>query len=154
MKNPLKGRPLTSCPFSAGAHTLGVGHCQSFQNRLKATASDPTLGLLFGAQLRATCLADEEAISSTDLQAFFPNDLTNTLFDSMYFQGTVNGRGLFTIDAELPLDSRTADIEQTFAIDQQAFFDSLTSAYVKMTSANVLTGDQGQIRTNCHFVNS
>jgi peroxidase len=76
------------------------------------------------------------------------------VFDNQYFKDTNNGRGLFTIDAELPLDSRTALIEQTFANDEQAFFDAMISAYVKMTSSRVLTGDQGQIRQNCRMVNS
>jgi len=67
---------------------------------------------------------------------------------------TNDGRGLFTIGAERPLESRTALIEQTFANDEQAFFDSMVSAYVKMTSSRVLTGDQGQIRHNCRMVNS
>ncbi|CAM6054804.1 unnamed protein product [Sphagnum tenellum] len=67
---------------------------------------------------------------------------------------TNDGRGLFTIDAERPLDSRTALIEQTFANDEQAFFDFIVCAYVKMASSRVLTGDQGQIRHNCRTVNS
>jgi hypothetical protein len=67
---------------------------------------------------------------------------------------TNNGRGLFTIDAERPLDYRTALIEQMFANDEQAFFDSMVSACVQMTSSRVLTEDQGQIGQNCRTVNS
>jgi peroxidase len=65
-----------------------------------------------------------------------------------------NGRGLFTIHTERPLDSRIVLIEQTFVNVEQVFFDSMVSAYVKMTSSRVLTGDQGQIRHNCRMVNS
>ncbi|CAM6008249.1 unnamed protein product [Sphagnum balticum] len=142
------GMTLSESVAILGAHTLGVGHCKSFANRLQA-GSDPPLGPIFGAQLRTTCIGD----GITNL-AFVPNDLTNVVFDSQYFKDTNNGRGLFTIDAELPLDSRTALIEQTFANDEQAFFDAMISAYVKMTSSRVLTGDQGQIRQNCRMVNS
>jgi peroxidase len=67
---------------------------------------------------------------------------------------TNDGRGLFTIGAERTLESRTALIGQTFANDEQAFFDSMVSAYVKMTSSRVFTGDQGQIRHSCRMVNS
>jgi peroxidase len=131
----------------AGGHTLGVGHCRSFKSRLQE--SDPSPGLVFGAELEAACAATE----LTDL-VFLPNDLTNFVFDNQYYADARNGRGLFTIDAELPLDSRTADILQTFANDQQAFFDTFTTAFVKMTSKGVLTGNEGQIRQNCHFVNT
>jgi peroxidase len=85
--------------------------------------------------LEAACAATE----LTDLVAL-PNDLTNFLFDNQYSIDARNGRGLFTIDAELALDSRTADIQQTFANDQQAFFDTFTNAFVKMTGRGVLTG--------------
>ncbi len=101
------------------------------------------------AELEAACAATE----LTDLVAL-PNDLTNFVFDNQYYIDARNGRGLFTIDAELALDSRTADIQQTFANDQQAFFDTFTTAFVKMTSRGVLTGNEGQIRQNCHFVNT
>jgi peroxidase len=99
--------------------------------------------------LEAACAATE----LTDLVAL-SNDLTNFVFDNQYYMDARNGRGLFNIDAELALDSRTADIQQTFANDQQAFFDTFTTAFVKTTSRGVLTGNEGQIRQNCHFVNT
>ncbi len=58
------------------------------------------------AELEAECAATE----LTDLVAL-PDDLTNFVFDNQYYIDARNGRGLFTIDAELVLDSRTADIQ-------------------------------------------
>ncbi|CAM6077588.1 unnamed protein product [Sphagnum tenellum] len=139
------GMSLPESVAIIGGHTLGVGHCRSFESRLQE--SEPSPGLVFGAELEAACAATE----LTDLVAL-PNDLTNFVFDNQYYIDARNGRGLFTIDAELALDSRTADIQQTFANDQQAFFDTFTTAFVKMTSRGVLTGNEGQIRQNCHFV--
>ncbi|CAK9231243.1 unnamed protein product [Sphagnum troendelagicum] len=126
---------------------LGVGHCRSFESWLQE--SDPSPRLVFGADLEAACAA----IELTDLVAF-PNDLTNFVFDNQYYIDARNGRGVFIIDAELPLDSRTTDIQQTFANGQQAFFDTFTTAFVKMTSRGVLIGNEGQMRQNCHFVNT
>ncbi|CAM6025985.1 unnamed protein product [Sphagnum balticum] len=103
-----------------GGHTLGVGHCRSFESRPQE--SDPSPGLVFGAELEAACAATE----LTDLLAL-PNDLTNFVFDNQYYIDARNGHGLFTIDAELALNSTTADIQQTFANDQQAFFDTFVT---------------------------
>ncbi|KAE8796036.1 Peroxidase 12 [Hordeum vulgare] len=41
-----------------------------------------------------------------------------------------------------------------FAVDQAAFFDQFVKSMVKMGHINVLTGNQGQIRTDCSVPNA
>lgn len=57
------------------------------------------------------------------------------------------------IDAALPLDSRTRPFVVKFATDPNSFFRAFSSAFVKLSSSNVLTGNQGVIRTSCNRFN-
>ncbi|KAJ7519605.1 hypothetical protein O6H91_20G045700 [Diphasiastrum complanatum] len=145
-------QPLILIPYRlyAGAHTLGVGHCVSIINRLYPTR-DNTLGFGFGGQLRLTCPTPYPAFINNN--TFMQNDLTNVFFDNQYFRDLMVGRGLFSIDSEVANDPTTSQIVSAFAQNQNLFFSNFASAFVKLTASNVLTGDQGEVRRNCAFVN-
>ncbi|KAH7372560.1 hypothetical protein KP509_17G009900 [Ceratopteris richardii] len=130
-----------------GSHTVGVAHCTNFANRLYPQL-DPNLGLVFGASLRARC----PRLAPVNLVATL--DTTFLRFDNSYFRNVLNNRGLLTADLNLALDPRTRPIVETFANDQDAFFQAFSSAFVKLTSYRVHTGNQGEVRLNCHFTNS
>lgn len=82
--------------------------------------------------------------------SFVSNDLTPLLFDNDYFLNTMRGRGVLNIDAALPLDSRTRPFVLKFATDHNAFYSAFSSAFLKLSSSNVLTGNQGVIRRSCN----
>ena len=123
-----------------GAHSIGVSHCKSIQNRLQG--QDPSLGFAYNAQLQATC-----AVNVFNL-AVISNDITNFRFDNQYYQDVQNGRGLLTIDSLIGQDPRTAPVVAMFAANQNAFYAAFESAYLKMTS-RALTGNQGVVRATC-----
>lgn len=64
-----------------------------------------------------------------------------------------DGRGLFSVDAELATDPRTSNYVAMFAQNQGFFFEIFTSAFMKLTQHKVLTGNNGEVRRNCHYVN-
>ncbi|KAJ7148571.1 hypothetical protein O6H91_07G068400 [Diphasiastrum complanatum] len=130
-----------------GAHTLGVGHCINFANRLQP--QDPSLSPPLAAALNLICRLPAPATNLT----FAANDLTNLIFDNQYFRDLQGGRGLLTIDSELMKDPRTQGFVNRFAADQNFFFQKFSEAFVKLTRSNVLTGTQGEIRNNCKAVN-
>ncbi|KAL2612371.1 hypothetical protein R1flu_024063 [Riccia fluitans] len=136
-----------SVAIVGGGHTLGVGHCASFANRLYPQV-DPALNPLMAGTLRLLC----PPIFSNNI-AFSNNDLTNVLFDNQYFRDLQSGRGLLTIDDEISRDPRTAGIVAAFATNQGYFFQKFESAFWKLTQHQVLTGGAGEIRQNCRFVN-
>lgn len=130
-----------------GAHTIGVGHCVSLVQRLQ----DPRLSsTVFGAQLRTTCPGSGPPFNNGTV---IGNDFTQAVFDNQYYQNLMLGRGLFTVDAELASDARTAPIVRQFAVNRGLFFQRFSSAFVKMTSVGVLSGTEGQIRSDCRAVN-
>ncbi|KAJ7524976.1 hypothetical protein O6H91_17G030600 [Diphasiastrum complanatum] len=145
-----KGMTVEESVAILGAHTIGVGHCVNIVDRLYPT-TDPRLGALFSAQLRLQCPTGSPQTLNNN--TVINNDLTNVIFDNQYFRDVMNGRGLFTIDAELGQDSRTSAAVAQFAQNQQLFFSTFISAFNKLAATNVLTSNNGQIRRNCHVVN-
>jgi peroxidase len=84
-----------------------------------------------------------------------PVDETSLAFDSAYYRDVVAGRGLLTIDAELGADPATAPIVHSFAANPADFFNTFSSAFVKLSSFRTLTSNSnsGEVRFNCHSIN-
>lgn len=131
-----------------GAHTLGVAHCVSIVERLYPTV-DPNLAFLFGRWLRFRCPSPTPTQNITAIQ----NDPTSFFFDNQYFSRILRGTGLLTVDSELSLDMRTGPYAYEYSQDRRLFNQVFTQAFLKLTQSNVLTGENGQIRANCHVVN-
>lgn len=132
-----------------GAHTLGIGHCFNIVGRLY----DPRLGdkmdFALEASLRLACPTEIPLTNFT----FVPNDMTPVIFDNQYYRDIMMGRGLFGIDSSISRDPRTAPFVMRFAMDQNYFFKAFSSAFVKLSSTNVLTDVQGDVRRQCNQVN-
>ncbi|XP_042477466.1 peroxidase 29-like [Macadamia integrifolia] len=147
-----KGMNLQESVAILGAHTLGVGHCINIVDRLynqKQPPEEETINLGFQLLLRVKC---PTKVPLTNL-TFVSNDITSLIFDNQYYRDVMNGRGLFHIDSIISMDHRTASIVEEFAADQEYFFEVFSSAFVKLSSSNVLTGGKGQIRRQCDQVN-
>ncbi|XAR48645.1 Peroxidase [Bertholletia excelsa] len=131
----------------SGGHTIGLAHCTSFENRLYPT-QDPTLETSFAANLKLTC-------PTTNYTNTTVNDIrTPNVFDNKYYVDLVNRQGLFTSDQDLYTDPRTRDIVESFAADQEQFFEQFVTSMLKMGQLSVLTGELGEIRANCSVRNS
>ncbi|XP_021755864.1 peroxidase 12-like [Chenopodium quinoa] len=126
----------------SGGHTIGIGHCTSFTNRLYPQ-QDPNMDKTFANNLKLTCPASNTT-NTTNLDLRTPN-----IFDNKYFVDLMNRQGLFTSDQDLYTDSRTKSIVQSFAVNQTLFFEKFIDGMVKMGQLGVLTGSQGEIRANC-----
>ncbi|KAL6853947.1 hypothetical protein ACP4OV_019976 [Aristida adscensionis] len=126
----------------SGGHTIGLGHCASFEDRL-FPRPDPAMNATFAGRLRQTCPA-KGADRRTVLDVRTPN-----VFDNKYYVNLVNREGLFTSDQDLFSNAGTRPMVARFAQDQKAFFDQFAVSVVKMGQINVLTGGRGQVRRNC-----
>ncbi|KAK6912051.1 hem peroxidase [Dillenia turbinata] len=126
--------------LEAGSHTLGIGHCRNFVNRLKQ-GTNPTMSPYFGLMLKKIC-SDP---SLTDI-AFATNDATTLSFDNQYFLDILNGRGLLKIDSDIAGDPRTRPYVIQFGSNGQLFFQKFASGFLKLSSYKVLEGEEGEIR--------
>ncbi|KAD5507541.1 hypothetical protein R6Q59_031658 [Mikania micrantha] len=142
-----KGFTPTDVVALSGGHTIGISHCTSFTNRLYPSR-DPTMDQTFFNNLRITC-PTANSTNTTFMDIRSPN-----VFDNRYYVDLMNRQGLFTSDQDLYTDSRTRSIVTSFAINQTLFYQNFVSAMIKMSQLSVLTGTQGEIRTNCSRRNS
>ncbi|KAK9748737.1 hypothetical protein RND81_02G076900 [Saponaria officinalis] len=126
----------------SGGHTIGRGHCTSFTNRLYPS-QDPVMDQTFAKNLKVTC-PTASTNNTTNLDLRTPNK-----FDNKYYIDLMNRQGLFTSDQTLYTDPRTKGIVESFALDQNLFFEKFVNAMLKMGQLGVLTGGQGEIRANC-----
>ncbi|KAL3737156.1 hypothetical protein ACJRO7_025990 [Eucalyptus globulus] len=142
-----KNLDATDVVALSGGHTIGLGHCTSFENRLYPT-QDPTMEKTFAHDLKGVC-PTTNSTNTTVLDIRSPNR-----FDNKYFVDLVNRQGLFTSDQDLYEDPATRDIVTSFAEDQELFFEKFVLAMTKMGQFGLLTGTKGEIRANCSVRNS
>ncbi|XP_058728041.1 peroxidase 29 [Vicia villosa] len=132
-----------------GAHTLGVGHCLNIVGSLYNQEIGDNMDLKFKTLLTLACPTE---IPLTNLTVV-PNDMTPIIFDNQYYRDILMGKALFGIDSSISRDPRTAPFVMRFAEDQRYFFEAFSSAFVKLSSPNVLTNIQGEVRRKCNQVN-
>lgn len=141
-----KNLDATDVVALSGGHTIGISHCSSFSNRLYPT-EDPTMDQDFAKDLKNICPQDSNNTTPQDIR-------TPNTFDNGYYVDLISRQGLFTSDQDLFTDTRTKEIVESFASDQELFFEKFVVAMTKMGQLSVLAGSQGEIRANCSVRNS
>ncbi|CAH8259200.1 unnamed protein product [Arabidopsis lyrata] len=112
-----------------GAHTVGVGSCGLFRNRL--------------TNFNGTGLPDPSM--DPDLVA----KSTPLTFDNAFFGQIRARRGVLQLDQRLATDEATSSVVAQYAADNDLFKRQFAIAMVKLGAVNVYTGEDGEIRTNC-----
>ncbi|KAJ4722275.1 Peroxidase [Melia azedarach] len=146
-----KGLTVQDLVVLSGGHTIGVGHCNFFSNRLynftgKGDA-DPSLNPSYAAFLRTKCrsLADNTTIVEMD-----PG--SSLSFDADYFKILKQNKGLFQSDAALLTNKGSSNIVDEL-VDPDKFFTEFAQSMQRMGAVGVLTGNSGEIRKKCNVVN-
>ncbi|CAA0841465.1 Peroxidase 29 [Striga hermonthica] len=146
-----KGMSVQESVAILGAHTLGTTHCVNLRSRLYGRRKDNKARNPAAAKpgflnaLRLQCPVGPMAAALGMVQ----NDITSVMFDNQYFVGSASGLGVLDIDAQMPVDTRTRPHVEKFAGDGAAFFRAFSSAFVKLSLSDVLTGDRGVIKGSC-----
>ncbi|KAK2394570.1 peroxidase [Trifolium repens] len=149
-----QGLNTTDLVALSGAHTIGRGQCKFFVDRLYNFSNtgnpDPTLNTTYLQTLQSICPNSGPGTTLTNLDLTTPDT-----FDSAYYSNLKIGKGLFQSDQELFSTSGadTIAIVDSFNNNQTLFFENFKVSMVKMGNIGVLTGSQGEIRTQCNFVN-
>ncbi|XP_026408566.1 peroxidase 27-like [Papaver somniferum] len=147
-----KGLNAKDLAVLSGGHTIGISACASFSQRLYNFTgkgdSDPSLDSEYVPRLKSKCK---------------PNDITTTAemdpgsfktFDSSYYKLVAKRRGLFTSDATLLDDAETKAYVRSQATNNgPTFFKDFAVSMEKMNAIEVLTGNAGEIRKHCAFIN-
>ncbi|KAK0577837.1 hypothetical protein LWI29_000962 [Acer saccharum] len=145
-----KGMNLEESVAILGAHTLGVGHCRNIVDRLyNPHPGSQIINHSFELLLRLECPTRTPLTSLTVV----PNDMTPFIFDNHYYRDVTAGNGLFGIDSDISRDLRTVSVVNQFALDQDHFFQVFSSAFVRLSSTNVIGEAKGEVRRICNRVN-
>ncbi|KAI5064405.1 hypothetical protein GOP47_0021075 [Adiantum capillus-veneris] len=137
----------------SGGHTIGQARCVTFKPRLYnfsgTGAPDPTIDPDFLASLQGTCPEDGDANTLQSLDVTTPDT-----FDIGYYNNLQINKGLLLSDQELISDGNTTSLAALYASNESAFFLAFAQSMVNMGNISPLTGSDGEIRLNCHVINS
>lgn len=148
-----KGLEKKDVAVLSGAHTFGFSQCFLFKPRLfdfgGSGKPDPSLDSSLLQNLQKTC--PNQADSNTNLA---PLDLVTTnTFDNTYYKNVLSNTGLLQSDQALLGDNVTSSLANNYSKWPILFLRGFVVSVEKMGRIGVLTGQQGQIRTNCRDVN-
>jgi len=150
-----KGLNVADMVTLLGAHTVGNALCSFFSDRLFSFQGsgkpDPTMDPALVAKLKKVC-PSPTSTSTQDPNVFLDQN-TSFIFDNSFYKQLQLKHGILQIDQELASDSSTKNMVTSFATDGKAFSKSFVAAIIKMGNIGVLTGNSGEIRTNCRAVN-
>ncbi|EPS71200.1 peroxidase 1 [Genlisea aurea] len=148
-----KGLSTQDLVVLSGAHSIGVGHCPTFSNRLynfsNTSSVDPLLNPQYAQVLQGYCPPGDTTTAVT------MNPEPSPRFGVQYFEGLTQNKGLFQSDASLLTFSATNSYVQSLSSpsDNGAFLCQFAASMGNMGSIGVLTGTQGEIRKICAAIN-
>ncbi|KAK8543504.1 hypothetical protein V6N13_076312 [Hibiscus sabdariffa] len=140
-----------------GAHTIGQTDCLFFQYRLYnftvTGSADPTISQSFLAQLQALCPRNGDGSKRVALDID-----SQTKFDVSFFKNVRDGKGVLESDQRLWGDAATRSVVEKYAGNIRGLlglrFDyEFRKAMIKMSSIEVKTGTDGEIRKICSKIN-
>ena len=130
----------------SGAHTIGRATCGAVRPGLCRRAG--TLERQYGDFLRRKCGAGGDG-EYVELDGETP-----TAFDNQYYKNLMRGRGVLDTDQKMLPDSRTGALVRAFANQpSQIFTHQFAQSMRKLGEAQVLTGNEGEVRRKCSAVN-
>ncbi|OMO98384.1 Plant peroxidase [Corchorus olitorius] len=147
-----KGLSVQDLVVLSGGHTIGVGHCNFFSNRLYNFTGngdqDPSLDSNYAAFLKTKCQSQSD---NTTIVEMDPG--SSLSFDNDYFKILKQNKGLFQSDAALLTDQGSINIVDEM-LNSKKFFIEFKKSMVNMGAIGVLTGSSGEIRKKCNVINS
>ncbi|CAN6463284.1 unnamed protein product [Victoria cruziana] len=129
----------------SGGHTIGLARCVNYRDHIY---NDTDINANYSASLRAICpfTGGDDVLAPLDVA-------TNKTFDNRYYTNLLSNQGLLHSDQELFNGGSTDAQVTSYTSNSTAFFTDFVNAMIKMSQIGVLTGTNGQIRTNCRKVN-
>ncbi|GFZ19349.1 peroxidase superfamily protein [Actinidia rufa] len=145
-----KGMSLDEMVTLSGAHSIGVAHCTSFSSRLYP--QDPSMDPTYATYLKTICPRPVANVTGPNPTVALDLETPNRL-DNKYYLDLKARRGLLASDQTLMSNQLTVKMVLNNARYGSIWAAKFGAAMVRMGNLDVLTGPQGEIRKNCHFVN-
>ena len=134
----------------SGSHSVGRVHCVNLVERLYPTV-DPTIDPEYAKYLKMRCPTPTPDPNGV---LYSRNDRETTMIlDNMYYSNVLKHKGLLIVDQELVSNPLTLPYVKKFAADNLYFHAQFSRGIRLLSENNPLTGDQGEVRKDCRFVN-
>ncbi|CAL5072629.1 unnamed protein product [Urochloa decumbens] len=133
----------------SGAHTIGRASCGAVRPALcKLKGAAAPMERQYADFLRRKCGGAGEG-EYVELDGVTPTE-----FDNQYYRNLMRGRGVLDTDMMLLPDSRTGGLVRAFASQPSLqFAQQFAQSMRKLGEAQVLTGNEGEVRRKCSAVN-
>ncbi|PKH47866.1 hypothetical protein CRG98_050416, partial [Punica granatum] len=161
------------------AHSVGSIHCKFFEDRLYnfsgTNRPDPSLESRFLNLMRSRCskfhsasspklsvapspsvraagllappMAEPETVMS--YEGLGPRPAEGPAFGAPYYRSLLEGRGILFSDQQLTGSEETGSWVRAYAWDTALFRKDFAETMLKLSSLQVLTAPNGQVRVNC-----
>ncbi|KAI3830845.1 hypothetical protein MKX03_015550 [Papaver bracteatum] len=140
-----KGLTATDMVVLLGGHTVGIAHCNFFQDRLwnfdNTGSADPSMDPALVETLKLKCPEGSNDESVTVNLDQSPS--SSNIVDNSFYQAIRSSRGILEIDQKLALDPSTTDAVATLANDGFRFLNLFGQSIVNLGGVGVLTGTDG-----------
>ncbi|CAN1809990.1 Peroxidase 7 [Linum perenne] len=130
----------------SGAHTIGRASCGAIQDRIYV--SNPSMDKKYSNYLTRKCRWGSDYV---ELDAITPEK-----FDNQYYKNLQKNMGLLRTDQAMYTDSRTSPFVNALAYAPPSVFHNQFAASMAKLGNVVEPSvvDDGEVRTNCNYVNS
>lgn len=150
-----KGFTIEEMVILLGAHSVGSAHCDVFMERIYNFANtrkpDATLPTPVVNELQQICQNPGTPQFRNPPVNF---DETPTVLDNLFYKNMITrNKTLLITDAHLLNDPRTIPVVQQMAGDEGLWQKRFAEVMVKLSSLNVSTGTDGEVRKTCRSTN-
>ncbi|KAK1271290.1 Peroxidase 21 [Acorus gramineus] len=133
-----------------GAHSVGRVHCANLVHRLYPN-TDPSIDPEYAEYLKGRCPNPNP--NPKDIEYARNDRVTPMVLDNMYYKNLLSHKGLLLVDQGLVSDPSTAPFVELMASNNTYFHRRFADAVLLLSENNPLTGDKGEIRKDCRFIN-
>ncbi|KAI4324336.1 hypothetical protein L6164_023883 [Bauhinia variegata] len=139
-----------------GAHTMGRTHCSFIVDRLYnyngSGKPDPSMNANFLETMRKLCPPRKKG-QNDPLVFLNPESGSDYKFTESYYKRILSHEAVLGVDQQLLYGNDTLQITEEFAAGLEDFRRSFALSMSRMGSIKVLTGNQGEIRRKCQYIN-
>ena len=151
-----KGFTVEEMVILLGAHSIGSAHCDVFMERIfnyeNTRKPDPTLADQVVKEFQGICKNAGTQLFRNPTVNF---DETPTELDNLFYKNMVTkNKTVLVTDSNLINDPRTIPIVNKMAAENGLWQKRFAEAMDKMGAMNVLTGNEGEVRTTCRATNN
>ncbi|XP_021768417.1 peroxidase 5-like [Chenopodium quinoa] len=154
-----RGLTLQDMVVLEGSHSIGQTRCQNTIAEVGSMDKMPDTAKFVDKQFQQMerqkyCPESQEVLFGELRVPLFPDNPNNSDWGNAFYNHIMKGRGSLPFDVSLAVEQTTKDIIQRYASDSAQWQQMFNEAMAKLGKVNVLTGDQGEIRRNCKWINA